>query len=430
MKKLLIALLAGTLVLSSGAASVMAEAESPEISGTITFWTSADLSLEEDHTVQWILDTVELFQEKYPNVTVEPTYVSSGEEYLTKITTEVAAGNAPDVFRTYLTGRLEPFVQGGQMLPLEHLFETYPETAGIMNPNGLELATFDDQVYAIPLIASGEMFFYNKQIFADNGLEVPKTYDDLLNIIEVLKGNEIIPCYMGISDPWPGTIPYMMLFNRMNGNDLYESVILGKEADFTNEAFIKTGEALQDLVNTGMFNDTIAAITQEEAQVKFYSGESAMIIDGSWAVPTYTSHMGDNVGIFNFPDMENEIGNSNHWLMNFDEGYGISSKTQNQDAAEAFLAFMYSPERQAAFAETGAIIGCQNVEYDTSLVPELTSEVVEAFAGAEYSIIPWDNPLGTDVGAELNNATMSIITGGDVTEAFENLQYYAEDAWE
>ncbi len=403
---------------------------STEISGKITFWTASDKSNPNNFFHPWIEETIRLFEEKYPDCEVEATYIASGEDYLTKITTEVAAGNAPDVFRTYLTGRLQPFVDGGKVLPIENLLETYPETKNIMNPNALELATFNDQTYAIPLIASGEMFFYNKAIFKENNVEIPTTYEELLALIDTLNGNGVTPCMLGISDPWPGTIPYMMLFNRLNGNDLYEKVILNKEADFTNEAFVKAGEYLQELVNRKMFNESIVAISQEEAQNKFIAGESAMIIDGSWSVPLYADALGEDVGIFNFPDIEGGVGSSNDWLMNFDEGYAISSGTKNQAAAEAFLAFMFSPERQAAYAETGALIACQNVDFDTTKINSLTTDVLDAFEGASYSMIPWDNPLGTDVGAELNNATMAMIMGEDVSEQLERLQEYAVDAWE
>ena len=154
---------------------------------------------------------------------------------------------------------------------------------------------------------------------------MPQTYDELLEIVDTLKGKGITPCNLGISDPWPGTIPYMMIFNRLNGNDLYESVVLNKEADFANEGFVNAGNKLQELVNSGMFIETIAAISQEEAQQKFMAGDSAMIIDGSWAAPNYIAALGDDVGVFNFPEIEGGKGSADDWLMNFDNAYAISS---------------------------------------------------------------------------------------------------------
>ncbi len=405
------------------------ETANSELSGKITFWTTGDKSNTNDHTYPWMEENIRLFEEKYPGCEVEATFITSGEDYLTKITTEVAAGNAPDVFRTYLTGRLQPFVDGGKVLPIEHMLDTYPETKAIMNDKALALSTFDGKAYAIPLIASGEMFFYNKKIFKECNAEVPETYEELLALADLFNEKGVTPCMLGISDPWPGTIPYMMIFNRLNGNELYEKVVLNKEADFADEAFVNAGQYLQDMVNRNMFNESIVAISQEEAGNKFKAGESAMIIDGSWSVPGFAETLGDDVGIFNLPAIEGGKGSANDWLMNFDEGFAISSGTKNQPVAEAFLAFIFSPERQAAYAETGALIACKNVDYDTSKISPLTTEVMNAFEGAAYSIIPWDNPLGTDVGQELNNTTQAIITGGDPGKEFGKLQEYAEDAW-
>lgn len=228
----------------SGETAAASEAsDGGELSGTLVFWSGGDLSNETDLTTKWIKETVDMFAEMHPNLKVEQTYVPGGD-YLTKITTEIAADNAPDVFQTWLSGRLEPFVTAGQVMPIEHMLESYPGTAAIMNEKGLNLGTFDGKKYAIPLVASGEMVFYNKKIFEENGISVPQTYDELLEIVDTLKGKGITPCNLGISDPWPGTIPYMMIFNRLNGNDLYESVVLNKEADFANEGFVNAGNKL------------------------------------------------------------------------------------------------------------------------------------------------------------------------------------------
>ena len=44
-------------------------------------------------------------------------------------------------------------------------------------------------------------------------------------------------------------------------------------------------------------------------------------------------------------------------------------------------------------------------------------------------IIPWDNPLGTNLGKELNNTTQSVLAGNDAAEAFAKLQKAAESEW-
>jgi raffinose/stachyose/melibiose transport system substrate-binding protein len=88
-------------------------ATSGDLSGTITFWYTADESNPNDFSRVWHKKNIELFEQQYPNVKIEATVVADGNDYLTKISTEMAAGNAPDVFRTWLTGPAGALRHGG-----------------------------------------------------------------------------------------------------------------------------------------------------------------------------------------------------------------------------------------------------------------------------------------------------------------------------
>jgi len=72
----------------------------------------------------------------------------------------------------------------------------------------------------------------------------------------------------------------------------------------------------------------------------------------------------------------------------------------------------------------------QNVEYDASKVPALTNEVANLLATATSANIPWDNPLGTNMGTEFNVAVQSVLAGNDATETFEALNDTASFEWE
>ena len=52
-----------------------------------------------------------------------------------------------------------------------------------------------------------------------------------------------------------------------------------------------------------------------------------------------------------------------------------------------------------------------------------------AFAGSDYFEIPWDNPLGTNIGTEVNVVCQGIIAGQNVTELFNKLQKLAQLEW-
>ena len=53
---------------------------------------------------------------------------------------------------------------------------------------------------------------YNKQVFKDNNLEVPTTWDEFISVCDTLKGNDITPIAFGNSQNWY-TMWYVGQFN-------------------------------------------------------------------------------------------------------------------------------------------------------------------------------------------------------------------------
>ena len=131
-----------------------------------------------DSTDNWMRDTLTLFQEQNPNVEFELMDNTWGDQYLTQITTLMATGRTPDVFATWTSGRMEPFVEAGRMYDLKPLLEQDPEFYNFLQAGPLASTTFDGGIYAIPYNLNGEFIYYNKQVFADLGLTVPETWED------------------------------------------------------------------------------------------------------------------------------------------------------------------------------------------------------------------------------------------------------------
>ncbi len=155
-------------------ASVSFASGGKESGGTVAFWYSANAANPTDPTVVWQQGNYDTFKAKYPGITVDRTVVSNGDEYLNKITTAMAAGTAPDIFQTWLSGRLEPFVTAGRVIPLDDIINGDPVMKDTITPAFLDTGTFNGKVYAIGSTLTAEVIFYNKAIFAKYGLSVPQ----------------------------------------------------------------------------------------------------------------------------------------------------------------------------------------------------------------------------------------------------------------
>ncbi len=399
---------------------------------TITFWYQADAASANDPWVIWHSSILKSFAEKYPNITVDATVVADGDEYLNKISTAMAAGNTPDVFKTWLSGRLQPFVEAGRVQPLNDLIEKSPDLKKVLNMSYLDTGTFDGKIYAIPVSLTDEVIFYNKAIFQKCGLSVPKTWDDLLTVVKTLKANGFIPDSLGNKSAWRGSMPYMAIFDRLNGPALYNQVVIQHKAKWNDPAFVKAAEYLMKYRDAGAFAENFNSLSSSEGQAMFTSKKAGMYFILTGEISTLGPALGSDLGFFDFPVIPAPAGTGKigGGLINKDNGYAIGSNSLHKEEAATFFKHIFSQGSQKTIAELGDLIACVNVDYDKSKVHPILSDLMKSIRTAEYPIIPWDNPLGVNIGKEFNLTTQAILGGADPTEAFQKLQKVAAAEWE
>lgn len=375
----------------------------------------------------WMDDTIAMFQELHPEIQFELMNSTWGDQYLTQITTLMATGRTPDVFATWTSGRMAPFVEANRMADLRPFLENDPEFYSFLQEGPLASTTFGDGIYAIPHNLNSELIYYNKQVFDDLGLDVSETWDDFLHMIKVTKENGIIPIALGNAEIWTGTIIYMMLAERVMGLEAIEETMNGDRL-WTDEGFIKTGELLQDLMAMGAFEANVNGISPDEARGKFMSGKAALWINGSWEIGVLNHQMGgENYGIFTMPEYPGGRGSADHQIVFADQAYAIGANCPHKEAAWEFIRFMFSPERQEALVRSQTIPATK-VEVDPSTADPRQVEALNLMAGASGTMFPWDIPLGAFLGTEINKSVQLLYMGESPQRVMEQFQQTVNDA--
>ena len=398
---------------------------------TITFWYQANVANPNDPWVVWYSSLMQSFTLKYPDIKVNETVVASGDEYLNKISTAMAAGNTPDVFKTWLSGRLEPFVEAGRVLPLNNIIDNSPELKNVLNMQYLDTGTFDGQVYAIPTSLTAEIIFYNRAIFKQLGLSIPQTWDELITMVKAIRSSGVSPFSLGNRSAWRGSIPYMAIFDRLNGPDLYKEVVIQHKAKWDDPAFVKAANYLIRLRDAGAYVENFNALSSDEGDVLFTTGKTPMFFIGTWMVSSLSEALGNDLSFFDFPKIPTPDGTGLRGgsLLNKDNGFAISSDSDHQEQAAVLLKHIFSQEPQKKLAELGDLIACVNIQYDKSKAHPVLADLMSFIAETNYGIIPWDNPLGVNMGKEFNLTTQAILGGADPTTAFQQLQKVALAEW-
>ncbi len=115
--------------------------------------------------------SVNQFMKLHPNihVTIEQTPWGS---YWQKLSTEFAAGNAPDVFWDHLA-YFPTFVQQGQLMDLTPLIQQDKIDMSQYYPTLVSEWTYNNKVYGLPKDWDTIAVIYNKQLFKQAGLPDP-----------------------------------------------------------------------------------------------------------------------------------------------------------------------------------------------------------------------------------------------------------------
>jgi len=123
---------------------------------------------------------IDIFNGKNPGIVVEGETLGFND-YFTKLTTQIAGGNMPDVIQMGYGVMLE-YVNKGTLKPLDDAISAGKIDTSKVDPSGIAAGTFDGKVYGLTIGANAQATCYNTRLFDEAGIEVDPitwTYDDL-----------------------------------------------------------------------------------------------------------------------------------------------------------------------------------------------------------------------------------------------------------
>lgn len=246
-------------------------------------------------------------------------------------------------------------------------------------------------LFELPLGMNVEGFWYNKEMFSKYNLEAPETWEDLLNVCQVLKDNGEIPIGMGGSSKWTLTRLIHAYAIRKLGSDCMYRAANGV-LSFQDAGFVEAAQAVQDLAQKGYFGDGYLTLANGDAEDMLISGMCGMIYDGSWLTSKLNDEtknlLGENVGFFNVPSVANGAEDQKAMPMNC--GSTITFAVSKWDkTVEEWADYVFSRMGNTAMAEFGTLMGYKVSEMPEN-TPYYTQMVAELVSNAETSALWWE----------------------------------------
>ena len=305
------------------------EAAAEEITLTLGSWRVDDVAAWEAINAA--------FQEKDPHITVkfDPT---NPPDYNATLRTQLETGTGPDLYfvRSFATGR-ELFDAGyvASLKDLPGINDSFTEASRA------PWATETGEPYAVPIIAVSHGVYYNKEIFAANGIEVPATWEELMAASQTLLDAGVIPFANGTKDAWDINEVVMMQFIPSNiGGFEGRMAYLNGDRCFNSEEMVASFQQIDDM--QPYLPNGFEAVSYYDAAQLFAQGQAAMMMDGSWSIGAFEKDATDfEWGVFYPPALE---GKDTYVTFHIDAAIGANAASPNLEAAMTFLEFLESSD--------------------------------------------------------------------------------------
>ena len=366
---------------------------------------------------QLIQQAVDRFMADNPGVTVNVVPMQN-DPYKTRIRTSIGAGDAPCIFPSWGGGPLYQYVQAGQVLDLTSYMKKDDYLSRFV-PAALTNTSFDGKIYGVPVENTAvAVIWYNKAIFAKLGLTPPQTFDELLQVIDTLKANNIVPFALANKTKWTSSMYYMYLVDRLGGPGTFAAAANRTGGSFTDEPFVRAGEIVQELVKAGAFNEGFNGLDYDTGQSRLllYSGRAAMELMGSWQISTVKAENPDfyaNMGFFPFPSLAEGTGDPSDVVGTVgDNFYHISSSCKAPDEAFKLLTYLIDDKSVDLRIAAGRIPPVVGVA--AKLEEPLLKEVVQLVENAASVQLWYDQYLPPELG-ETHKDLMQALFGLAIT---------------
>jgi multiple sugar transport system substrate-binding protein len=255
-------------------------------------------------------------------------------------------GTPDDLFTWFAGYRMQFFAQQGLLAPIDDVWDK-------INGNFTDAAKslsqgLDKKYYLVPLYNYPWVVFYNKSVFTAKGYTVPTTWDDFIALAKKMKTDGLVPLAFADKDGWPALGTFDIINLRVNGYD-YHIKLMKHEVPWTDkgvtDVFNQWAELMpymQSGANGRIWQDAAKALENKQAGMMFQGSNQVAANYDPKNVP--------DLDFFPYPVINTT------WAQDFmdapADGFCLSAKAKNADAAKAVLEYIGSGSAEATYLKT------------------------------------------------------------------------------
>lgn len=410
-------ILSGIVLLALGSGALFAEGkgEKKDPNRPISWWALSGGGGADDIRETFRREIIAEYEKAHPGVKIDLVMLEN-EAFKQKVQVAIQAGNPPDIFHSWGGGVMVEYAKAGMLRDITDVVKSdLSKTVGL---GALGVYGDSGKYYGSPYDMGAVGLWYNKKIFKELGLSLPKTFDELLAMVPVIKAAGYTPIALGAGDRWPAHFWWVYLAMRLGGKDAFDKAYDGR-GSFKDASFVEAGKLLAKLRDTEPFQAGFLGATYDNQGALMGNGKAAMELMGQWAPAVEASNsvsgtgIGDDLGWAPFPAVAGGKGALTD-VMGGGNGY-VLGKDASDQAVDFFKFFMEKRFNEKLVEIEGIVPVVKGAEAAIAGNPNQVA-IVEAIGKAQYYQLYYDQFLPPSVGEAVKDAVANLLAGKSTPE--------------
>ena len=349
---------------------------------TLTFWNNYT-----NDTQHVMANTIKQWNTDNPNIQIDANSTENNA-YKTKIKTAIAGNSAPDIIYSWAGGFTKTFVDAGKILPLDEYLND--GTKDKLLTGALTNITFGGKVYGLTYNQQAGALYVNNDLFKQNGVKIPTTFDELLTAVKTFKGKGITPMCVGEKDQWPGMWYYDMIALRSAGASACLDA-LNKKASYDQAPFTDAAQKLEDLVSAGAFSKDVLSVTRDDSVAQFTQGKIPMYFGGNFDAQLIDESLKGKVSAVKFPTISGGKGVDTEYLGGGADALLVSANTKYKEQAVKAVKYLAEKFSSGMYLIGGGLPEWKYDSLDQTKIDPLSKQIMDDIVkGSTGSVPAWD----------------------------------------
>ena len=343
-----------------------------------------------------VYQAIQAFQQANPDVKIE-LIEHLTEEHNKQLKLWAQSGELPDIFWCQEGDVLE-YGTNDYLLPLNDFLSQNPDIDSAI-PDAIKncYAGENGEIYGLAYTSLVTGFYYNKQIFAENGLSEPTnetTYEELLDMVKTLRANGVTTFAQGAMTNY-SVWGYLGSLNRYG---YAENIAAISDGSQSSAVFSPLFDKLAELGAAGAYPENMATIDYFEAKNLFTTGQAAIFTSGQWDAGEIGDALGENVGFWwgpTYTDSDYSQETSNQFAnCPFVVSADVAKDEAKQAAVYRFLAFYFGKEGSSILFDNSNIPIATYADLQMENTNPAFAAISEALASG-YASTTASNPVAS-----------------------------------